>query len=199
MQEKACRQNKLNSQPGVHNLCKTCGQKQIVGACKINLLRLYCKLYEFYLQTQKKEEKTHPRFLKKEERFGREEHVSQKKKEGKKAINGVVLMLPKTNRLTKSREIQVVLRKGQGIKRKSLLLKIGTQPALSPPRFAVVVSRKVSKKATVRNKIRRRILEALRREMGGIKGVHCVVMALPGSATLGFKDICEAIKQTLRP
>ena len=199
MQEKACRQNKLNSQPGVHNLCKTCGQKQIVGACKINLLRLYCKLYEFYLQTQKKEEKTHPRFLKKEERFGWEEHVNQKEKEGKEAINGVVLMLPKTNRLTKSREIQGVLRKGQGIRRKSLLLKIETQPKSSPPRFAVVVGRKVSKKATVRNKIRRRILEALRRELGGIKGVRCVVVALPGSAILSFKDICEIIKQALRP
>ena len=199
MQEKACRQNKLNSQPGVHNLCKTCGQKQIVGACKINLLRLYCKLYEFYLQTQKKEEKTHPRFLKKEERFGRKEHVSQKKKEGKEAINGVVLMLPKTNRLTKSREIHGVLRKGQGIRRKSLLLKIETQPKSSPPRFAVVVGRKVSKKATVRNRIKRQIRAALRHELGGIKGVRCVVVALPGSAILSFKDICEIIKQALRP
>ncbi|MBI2452731.1 MAG: ribonuclease P protein component [Parcubacteria group bacterium] len=108
-------------------------------------------------------------------------------------------MLPKTNRLTKSKEIQGVLRKGQGVKRKSLLLKIEMQPTLSPPRFAVVVSRKVSKRSTVRNKIRRRILEALRRETGSIKGVRCVVMALPGSATLSFKDICEAIKQALRP
>ncbi|HEY4476024.1 MAG TPA: ribonuclease P protein component [Candidatus Paceibacterota bacterium] len=108
-------------------------------------------------------------------------------------------MLPKTNRLTKSREIHGVLRKGQGIRRKSLLLKIETQPKSSPPRFAVVVGRKVSKKATVRNKIRRRILEALRRELGGIKGVRCVVVALPGSAILSFKDICEIIKQALRP
>ena len=46
-----------------------------------------------------------------------------------------------------------MLRRGEGVKRTSLLLKIGA--AASPPRFAVVVSRKVSKKATVRNKIRK--------------------------------------------
>lgn len=108
-------------------------------------------------------------------------------------------MLPKINRLTKNREIRGVLRRGQGIKRNSLLLKIEVErPVSLPPRFAVVVSRKVSKKATVRNKIRRQIREALRHELGNIKGVSCVVMALPGSATLGFRDICEALRLALK-
>ncbi len=107
-------------------------------------------------------------------------------------------MLPKINRLTKSTEIQKILREGKGIKRSSLLLKIRELPALSPPRFAVVVGRKVSKKATIRNRIKRQIREALRHELGNIKGVSCVVMALPGSAILGFRDIREALRLALK-
>ncbi len=109
-------------------------------------------------------------------------------------------MLPKINRLTKSTEIQKILREGKGTRRNSLLLKIKTRklPASSPPRFAVVVGRKVSKKATVRNKIKRQIREALRHELGNVKGISCVVMALEGSATLGFREIHEAIRQTLK-
>ena len=105
-------------------------------------------------------------------------------------------MLPRPNRLTKSKEIQGVLRRGEGVKRKSLLLKIGVPT--SPPKFAVVVGRKVSKKATVRNKVRRRIREALRQELRTIKKGSYVVLALPGSATLGFQDICEALHQALQ-
>lgn len=107
-------------------------------------------------------------------------------------------MLPKINRLTKSTEIQKILREGRGIKRSSLLLKIRELPTLSPPRFAVVVGRKVSKKATIRNRIKRQIREALRHELGNIKGVSCVVMALPGSAILGFRDIREALRLALK-
>ena len=105
-------------------------------------------------------------------------------------------MLPRPNRLTKSKEIQGVLRRGEGVKRKSLLLKIGVPT--SPPKFAVVVGRKVSKKATVRNKVRRRIREALRQELRTIKKGSYVVLALPGSATLGFQDICEALHQAFQ-
>lgn len=105
-------------------------------------------------------------------------------------------MLSKPNRLTKSKEIQRVLRGGEGVKRTFLLLKIGAP--VSPPRFAVVVSRKVSKKATVRNTIRRRIREALRRELGTITKGSYVVLALPGAAALGFRDIQEALRQALQ-
>ncbi|MBI4123082.1 MAG: ribonuclease P protein component [Parcubacteria group bacterium] len=105
-------------------------------------------------------------------------------------------MFPKPNRLTKSREIREVLRKGGGVKRSTLLLKAGAP--VSPPKFAVVVGRKVSKRSTVRNKIRRRIREALRRELGTTKRGSYVVLALPGSANLGFQDICNALRQALQ-
>ncbi|RJR30647.1 ribonuclease P protein component, partial [Candidatus Parcubacteria bacterium] len=70
-------------------------------------------------------------------------------------------MLPKKHRIRKDREFGRILRNSKIFYTPLLRLKI-KKNSLGYNRFAVVVSAKISKKATVRNKIRRRIYEILR-------------------------------------
>ena len=107
-------------------------------------------------------------------------------------------MLPKVHRLAKTKEIQEVLKRGGGIKRKELLFKVIARAQDSPSRFAVVVGRKVSKSAVVRNRIRRQIREVLRKELQVVpQGIHGVVIALPGADTMKFQAIREAVQRAL--
>ena len=106
-------------------------------------------------------------------------------------------MLSKQNRLTRTKDIQAVL-KGRAIKRQGVLLRIGAQEPGLPPRIAVVVGRRVSKKATMRNRIKRQIREAIRQLIRDIpQGMKCVITALPESKTMKFQELKEEIRQAL--
>src|SRR4051794_32174394 len=61
-----------------------------------------------------------------------------------------------------------VYQRGQTVRGPLISLKFAHRPAHKPHRVAVVVSRKVSKSAVVRNRIRRRVYEAVRRSEAGI-------------------------------
>lgn len=65
-------------------------------------------------------------------------------------------------------------------------------------RAAVVVSRKVSKSAVVRNRIRRRLFEAIRRESGRLNGPYDLVFAVGNDqlAEAESKDV-DSIVRTL--
>jgi ribonuclease P protein component len=65
-------------------------------------------------------------------------------------------------------------------------------------RFGFVVSKKISPKATVRNKVRRRLTEAIKADATNIKiGIDSVIIALPGIEKKEFSEIKEAINNTL--
>lgn len=71
-------------------------------------------------------------------------------------------------------------------------------------RFGFVVSLKVSKKATLRNKVRRRLSEIIKAEErnipfgGQIKpGTDLVIIALPGIEKKEFLEIKEAVNSAL--
>lgn len=70
-------------------------------------------------------------------------------------------MFRRENRLQKERDINRVFKKGKGFKEDFLFLKL-LKNDLGENRFAIVVSRKVAKKAILRNKIRRRLREAIK-------------------------------------
>ena len=74
-------------------------------------------------------------------------------------------MLPRYNRLAKKKEIDLVFKKGRSSYNKSLGVKCLINNNLTYNRFAVVVSNKVSKKAVIRNKIKRRLMEVLGRNL----------------------------------
>lgn len=61
-----------------------------------------------------------------------------------------------------------VYQRGQNVRGPLVSLKFGQRPAPRPYRVAVVVSRKVSKSALTRNRIRRRIYEIVRLSDAGI-------------------------------
>lgn len=61
-----------------------------------------------------------------------------------------------------------VYSRGQTIRGGPLSLKFGRRDPSKPYRVAAVVSRKVSKSAVIRNRIRRRLYEAVRRHEGKI-------------------------------
>ena len=89
-------------------------------------------------------------------------------------------MLQKINRLQKSKEIEWVLSQGKGFKEDSLALKTAKNN-LNYSRFAFLVSKKVSLKASLRNKIKRGLRERVRLSLEKIRiGADNVIVAIPG-------------------
>ncbi len=109
-------------------------------------------------------------------------------------------MLTKYNRLTKEKDFKVVFKAG---KKYSLLgtgiyLKV-RENNLEQSRFGFVISKKVSKKAVVRNKIKRRLREVVRIDISEIKrGVDVVVVVLPGFEKNNFQTVKEKINNLFR-
>jgi ribonuclease P protein component len=88
-------------------------------------------------------------------------------------------MLARTNRLVKTKDIERTFKQGKSFFGKNLGAKIVVNE-FGVSRFAIVVSTKVSKKAVVRNKIKRRLREVLRLEKDYLKtGYDLVLIALP--------------------
>lgn len=104
-------------------------------------------------------------------------------------------MLPKINRLKKKRDIERVFKNGKGFKEDFLILK-AIKNDLKNSRFAFIVPQKVSKKAVLRNKIRRRLSELVRLKIKKIKkGLDIILLALPGLEERNFWEIEEIINK----
>lgn len=71
-------------------------------------------------------------------------------------------MIIQRHRFHGHNSVQKVYRTGLAVRGQGLSLKFGRREANKPYRTAVVVSRKVSKSAVTRNRIRRRLYEILR-------------------------------------
>ena len=98
-------------------------------------------------------------------------------------------MLPKANRLKKKKEFEVVFKKGKTIKEEFLLAKI-LQKNKNYKKFAFAVSKKISNKAVVRNKIRRRLSALTEKNFLKIKnGVEILFIANPGIEKASYSDI----------
>jgi len=70
--------------------------------------------------------------------------------------------------------------------------------ALGINRFGFVVSLKVSKKAVVRNRVRRRLSEIMKEETKNIKnGTDLVLIALPGVEKKEFSELKKSIENAI--
>lgn len=107
-------------------------------------------------------------------------------------------MLPKKNRLRKKKDFEEGLRNGKGFKEDFLILKT-KKNKLKEIRFGFIVSQKVSKKAVVRNKIKRRFREVAK-EMTKriIENTDIILIALPGTETKDFQEIKKVIEKLLK-
>lgn len=72
-------------------------------------------------------------------------------------------MLPKKHRLTKVEDFQKVLKTGRRVWNKYFVLKYLWSDSRQESKFGIIVSKKVSKKSTDRNKIKRVLRENVRR------------------------------------
>ncbi|MFH0891751.1 MAG: ribonuclease P protein component [Candidatus Falkowbacteria bacterium] len=104
-------------------------------------------------------------------------------------------MLKKINRLTKKKEFENVHKKGRSSFDKIMGVKTISNE-LRQNRFGIIVSIKISKLAVIRNKIKRRLREAVRLELNDLKsGNDIVIITLPLIKDRDLKDISESLKK----
>ncbi len=90
--------------------------------------------------------------------------------------------LPKRYRLLRPANFQAVLRGGYQT-RDRLFAVYASQNALAHVRVGLVVSRKASPKAVVRNRLKRHVREAVRRRQQALRGFDVVIVANRAAAT----------------
>ena len=101
--------------------------------------------------------------------------------------------MPKINRLTKEKDFEEIFKKGQSVKIDFLIFKI-LKNQLKESRFGFVVSKKVSNKATIRNKVKRRLRSIVSKELNNIKHhKDVVIIALAGIEKKEFFEIQNMI------
>lgn len=107
-------------------------------------------------------------------------------------------MFKKENRLTKTKEFDNVWKKGRSSFDKTLGIK-SIKNDLGINRFGVLVNTKVSKKAVVRNKIKRRIREAVKERFDELaKSFDMTIIALPESKEKTLKEIRASVEINLK-
>lgn len=97
-------------------------------------------------------------------------------------------MLAQKNRLSKKDDFELIFRSGNKIFNQYLNLRF-RENDLDCCRFSIIVSNKISKKAVVRNKLRRRIKTFIVNNLSNFrKNYDLVITVLPGFGDLDFKD-----------
>ncbi len=106
-------------------------------------------------------------------------------------------MLLKKNRLKKNKNFEKVFQKGKRFQKNFLFLKV-VKNDLEISRFGFIVSQKISKKAVIRNRLKRRLREGLRHYLPEIKqGVDGVFISRPGLEKEDFEELKKTIKGIL--
>ncbi len=98
-------------------------------------------------------------------------------------------MLKKVNRLAKAKDIQKTIARGRAFF--SPFLTIKHLSSSQDPRFTVVVSTKVSKKAVDRNRLKRVLREVLRKNITQFKKGDYMVFLKPKAAKLPEAELLK--------
>jgi ribonuclease P protein component len=107
-------------------------------------------------------------------------------------------MLPQNNRLQKEKDIERVYKKGKGFKEDFLILKT-VKNDLTQSRFGFIVSQKVSKKAAVRNKVKRRLREIIKKYIEVIEpGFDILIITRSGAAEKSFLEIEKTLTKLFK-
>jgi ribonuclease P protein component len=109
------------------------------------------------------------------------------------------MALPKQYRLTRQKEFESVYDSGKTVRNSFLFIKFLKDSSLQGSKFGIVVSAKVSKKATVRNRIRRHISEAIRPHLKRIsKNVNVVIVTNSKIVDKEFTEIEKVVLDLLK-
>lgn len=107
-------------------------------------------------------------------------------------------MLAKKYRLSSSKEIEKVKKKGKTYKSDSFTLKFLDRGDDDPPRTAFIISTKISKNASLRNRAKRSVSEAIRHNLYSMNnGYDIVVIAHPGIIKVYTQDLMREVQQAL--
>jgi ribonuclease P protein component len=104
-------------------------------------------------------------------------------------------VLNRLHRLKNNNDIVRVLKEGKKLIESFLIIK--TLPNdLEETRFAFIVSKKFSKKAVERNRIRRQISEAVKDNLATVKkGTDVVILSMPGSQEWDTEDVKKIVNK----
>lgn len=109
-------------------------------------------------------------------------------------------MIRRANRFHGYNSLNYVYRRGQTVRGPLCSLKYAHNERRQTYRAAVIVSKKVSKSAVVRNRIRRRVYEAIRGLETGITSPYDLVFTIfsDNVAALSHEDLVRAIRAQLK-
>ncbi len=102
-------------------------------------------------------------------------------------------MLKRKHRLAKTKDVKQTFARGRGFFYPYFTLKYAKSGILLP-RFTVVVSTKVSKKAVERNRIKRVIREYIRTHLSGFVSGNYAIIVKPIASKLENKDIVKSLE-----
>lgn len=110
--------------------------------------------------------------------------------------------LPKHNRLKQPKTFQVVYQKGKRYQSPHLILRvllpINQAQTIEPTKFGISVSQKVSKKAVIRNRIKRQIQGVICRLLPNIVQGYRVVIVVKRSGTeCKYEHFLRELKELL--
>jgi ribonuclease P protein component len=108
-------------------------------------------------------------------------------------------MLSKTNRLTKKKDFETVFRFGRSIFTKHIGIKY-QKSNLPQPRFGIIVSNKIAKKANKRNKLKRQLREIIRLRIksGQVNFPYdFIIIARPGILDLDYQGLEKELLASL--
>ena len=105
-------------------------------------------------------------------------------------------MFPRRRRITKNKEFENIFKNGRGAYADCLGFKF-VKNGLGYTRVAVLVGKKVSKRANKRNRLKRQIREIIRLRYDNFGAVDLVVTALPAALGKNFQELQTAINYCL--
>jgi ribonuclease P protein component len=104
-------------------------------------------------------------------------------------------MLAKKHRLTKRKDFDDIFKKGRSAFNDITGVKVFSNN-LEISKYGFIVSGKISKKATERNLIKRRMREAVRQELPRLKnGINCAILAQKEAKQANYSEIGRSIRQ----
>ena len=108
-------------------------------------------------------------------------------------------MLDKKNCLKKKKDFQKIIKEGKKIEKEFLVLKFSENSLEDITRIGFIVSQKISKKAFLRNKIKRRLREIVKNDLENLKsGYDLIFFAKKAIKEKDFLEIEKIVKQMLK-
>ncbi len=109
------------------------------------------------------------------------------------------MALPKKYHLTRQKEFKKVYDSGKTVRNSFLFIKFLKDSSLKNSKFGIVVSTKISKKATVRNRVRRQISEVIRTNLDRIiNDVNVVIVTNSKIVDKEFTEIEKVVVKLLK-